>query len=587
MVSKVLGLFGSLLSGSKPWQISLAIAFGLVIGLTPLWSLHNVVLFVLAFIINLHFGTMLLSISIFFGISFALDPMFHSIGEAILTFGALEGLWTGLFNIELIRATRFYNTIVMGSLAVSLVAVVPLLLLGTKVIEKLRGLFQALGNIPVVKFFLSMEEDGDAPIFRWQGVLILLIVGGGTAFFTLVVMDPMLKMVLENTASDAVGAPVTVNSLATKIPSGIKIEKVQVTDKKNPSRNKIEADTLALSIRPWQLFEKKMIVEELRMEGIRWGAKREGEVGKKPGWGKINVNASMPDVGSFKFKSPQDILEIESLKSLVYLKTSIAKLRMIQAKWKKHIADLKSTYNTRKETLQSLKNKSQNLKTPQQVADFVIESNKFRKDVTDDINHINRLQNELKQDMKLVEEVSKGYQDLVNKDLEYLKKKYSTAGQGFDLAKLLFENALNERIQSLLNLYKGIDEYAKMMSKYMRPRASGRDVLLVKKVEYPPFLIEKGIISVFLYDTLLEGTLSDFSDADGQKIYGKPANLNIKGELKDGRFASFLLDMMWDRTQKDGKDYMDLEVKGLKMDDFKAFTSIAVNTFIFPIISPC
>ena len=61
------------------------------------------------------------------------------IGLALLTSGALEGLWTQLYNSTVWCFERFNNSIVMGSLVLSLAGFVPLYVLSNAVIRKYRA----------------------------------------------------------------------------------------------------------------------------------------------------------------------------------------------------------------------------------------------------------------------------------------------------------------------------------------------------------------------------------------------------------------------------------------------------------------
>jgi len=67
-----------------------------------------------------------------------LDPLFHRIGLAVLTAGALKGLWTALYNMTLFRLEKFNNSIVMGSLLFSVVLFVPLYLISNQIILRYR-----------------------------------------------------------------------------------------------------------------------------------------------------------------------------------------------------------------------------------------------------------------------------------------------------------------------------------------------------------------------------------------------------------------------------------------------------------------
>ena len=117
-------------SAASPNQIAAGFIMGMTIGLTPLWTLHNLILFILVIILNVNIATVLSSFIIFSGLAYLLDPLFHSLGYFILvdlTF--LKGLWTTLYNIPVIALSKYNNTVVMGSLVISLLLCLPVFFL--------------------------------------------------------------------------------------------------------------------------------------------------------------------------------------------------------------------------------------------------------------------------------------------------------------------------------------------------------------------------------------------------------------------------------------------------------------------------
>ncbi len=125
-------------SETDPYQISLALCLAMVAGFSPLMSLHNVVVFFLVFVLRVNLSTFLLSWALFSGLAYLLDPLFHVTGLAILTAGPLEGLWTALYNMPLFRIERFNNSVLMGSLLISLVLFLPLYLVTNRAIIRYR-----------------------------------------------------------------------------------------------------------------------------------------------------------------------------------------------------------------------------------------------------------------------------------------------------------------------------------------------------------------------------------------------------------------------------------------------------------------
>ena len=126
MLRMLANLLKVLNSETEPGQISLAFCFAMIAGFTPFWSLHNLIVLLLVLVIRVNLSAFLLGLAFFSGLAFLLDPLFHRIGLAVLTAGPLEGLWTSLYNSTLWRLERFNNSIVMGSLVVSLLLSVPL-----------------------------------------------------------------------------------------------------------------------------------------------------------------------------------------------------------------------------------------------------------------------------------------------------------------------------------------------------------------------------------------------------------------------------------------------------------------------------
>lgn len=135
MIAKLLKVLNS---ETEPAQISLALCFSMIMGFTPLYSLHNILAVLLVLILRVNLSAFILGWAFFSGLAYLLDPLFHQIGLVLLTLSALEGLWTSLYNITLFRLENFNNSIVMGSLFLSLVFFVPLYLILNLTIRKYR-----------------------------------------------------------------------------------------------------------------------------------------------------------------------------------------------------------------------------------------------------------------------------------------------------------------------------------------------------------------------------------------------------------------------------------------------------------------
>ena len=133
-------LIKALNSDGTPGQVGAGIALGAVFGLTPLMSLHNLVLFLLAMILNVSFPGVMLGWAAFLPVGFLLDPVFDAVGRLLLLgVPALVPFWTWCYNTPVIALTNFNNTIVLGSVVAWLVALVPLFFVARWLVARYRA----------------------------------------------------------------------------------------------------------------------------------------------------------------------------------------------------------------------------------------------------------------------------------------------------------------------------------------------------------------------------------------------------------------------------------------------------------------
>lgn len=163
MLRRIIKVLKALNSNEAPWQISLGVIFGALLGLTPLFSLHNLVVLFLALLINLNISMMIVSLAAFSLIAYALDPIFHQVGLALLTSPALELFWIQFFSCPVFLFANLNNTIVMGSLISSLAIAIPLFFLLNVLVVKYRHVYNAfIGKFPVLKFLKVLDVYGKA-----------------------------------------------------------------------------------------------------------------------------------------------------------------------------------------------------------------------------------------------------------------------------------------------------------------------------------------------------------------------------------------------------------------------------------------
>jgi uncharacterized protein (TIGR03546 family) len=112
---------------ASPQQIAGGMALGAIAGLTPLASLHNLVVLILVLMLRVNISSAILSLGVFSTLAYLLDPLFNKIGYLLLVrVEALKPLWTTFYNTPIVPWTRFNNTLTLGSLVFSLLLFWPL-----------------------------------------------------------------------------------------------------------------------------------------------------------------------------------------------------------------------------------------------------------------------------------------------------------------------------------------------------------------------------------------------------------------------------------------------------------------------------
>ncbi len=149
-------LFKAINSNASPMQIAWGAVLGMFLGLTPFWTLHQVLIIFLIIIINVNISMAIFSLLIFKGIAYLLDPLLHSVGYWLLVdLESLNTLWTSLYHAPIVPLTRFNNTLVLGAFTGSLILLEPVLLgVNIGVIQyraKLHDRIQKLKIVQVIK----------------------------------------------------------------------------------------------------------------------------------------------------------------------------------------------------------------------------------------------------------------------------------------------------------------------------------------------------------------------------------------------------------------------------------------------------
>jgi uncharacterized protein (TIGR03546 family) len=138
LLKQIFSFFRLLNSETGTNQLASGLALGLLIGFAPFFSIQTLLFFLVVFCFRVQMGAAFLSAFFFKFVAFLIDPLADQAGQVVLEAPMLRPLFVNLYNIPIFPMTRFNNSIVMGSLLISLILVVPAFFLFRRLVIKYR-----------------------------------------------------------------------------------------------------------------------------------------------------------------------------------------------------------------------------------------------------------------------------------------------------------------------------------------------------------------------------------------------------------------------------------------------------------------
>jgi uncharacterized protein (TIGR03545 family) len=110
---------------------------------------------------------------------------------------------------------------------------------------------------------------------RWKFVIPVVILTILIVGFNILFLDAFIRKAIISAGEMAFGAKVDVASVKTKFSNmSVAIAGITVANRQEPMKNMFEAGSVSFSMRPLPLLSKKLIIEEMAVDGIAWGTAR-------------------------------------------------------------------------------------------------------------------------------------------------------------------------------------------------------------------------------------------------------------------------------------------------------------------------
>ena len=185
-------------------------------------------------------------------------------------------------------------------------------------------------------------------MIRWKGLIAFVAVIALGIVLWLFFVDGFVERMIEKTGTWIVGAKVELDDADLSIfPLGLNLRRLQVTDPDKPMTNTVDIKRTVLSLDSLNLLRRKLIIERMAMEGVRFGTERKtsGALKRKPvddedelkEQGKEESRITLP---SFEVPDVNEILKREELQSLKLVESLRKEVQDQKQSWQKRLEGL-------------------------------------------------------------------------------------------------------------------------------------------------------------------------------------------------------------------------------------------------------
>ena len=387
---------------------------------------------------------------------------------------------------------------------------------------------------------------------RWKGLIAFAACVVVIALVWVLVVDAVVRRVIESAGTQAVGARVDLDAADLSLfPTGLTLTGLAVTNPDAPMENAVEIDRMAMDLDPGYLIRRKVIVNQLQVEGLAFNTPRKtsGEVPELARQRAARKGSQVADAskaavekvcGEFRMPSLEKpdvkaILAQESLASIALAQGLDEKLKAEQARWEKELERLadEKTLEAYRQRIDTLKGSGGSLGA---ILGAAGEVQQLQADIQQDLNLLKDAQLTFTTEYKNYQRQVRNLASAPQKDIRRLMDKHSLSPAGLaNLSQLIFGQRLCGWIQTAADWYAKIQPYV-----YQPPgtadgapeertplRGKGKNIRFAETPPMPDFLIRDLKIDAALDIGKLTGKAENITP--DQQILGRPTTFAFLG----------------------------------------------------------
>ncbi|MFY9397398.1 MAG: TIGR03545 family protein [Desulfomonilia bacterium] len=376
---------------------------------------------------------------------------------------------------------------------------------------------------------------------RWEGILAFIAVIGLAVIFWVALLDGYVRRGIERTVAFAVGAEVNVDEVDLMLsPLGFIVARIQVTNPEHPATNAVEIQRAAFTLDTVHLFLRKIIIDEMKLEGVALGTPRErpglvyrqraeevpGEGGRKLLWFTI------PDISREDIRRAIEAANLETLKSIQDLHRDADEKNRF---WQTRIDELPNKdridgYRERIEALRQARGRD--------IRGYLERGAQVRElysDINSDLGLLKDSYQRFQEDYRALGTQLGRMTGLPAQDAQRIARKFAPSPENIGSASaILFGEQVGAWVERSLKWHQRISpliertSLEKQQQERRPPRTEGIDVRFPEHAPMPDFLIRTAAASITTRGRALTGTISNITpDQDILKI---PLTFLFSGE---------------------------------------------------------
>ena len=429
-------------------------------------------------------------------------------------------------------------------------------------------------------------------VFRWKAIGPLILLFAIIGVLLLIFAEPVARDTTEEVSTEVLGTEVDVGKLDL-IPrqASVRLEALQVADPFEPRRNLVEAAQILVKLNPEALTEKKIVIEDFALHGMRFGTTRKTPARPVKGDGFAPQTLRAVRQWAKQFDVPiLQLTPIDTIKQLVLNPTQLGTVQAAQAL----LARTDSTKQALEQgfqavdvgrTVDSARALAARLKDadPKKLGlDGTRQAIQSVKQSLDDLDRarkqIDGLQKQVAQGVQLLGRGAQGLDEARKKDYAFARSLLKLPSfEAPEIGKAFFGKVSIDRVQQALY-------WAELARKYMPPgllpredpgpkrlRAAGTMVRFPKEHRYPQFLLQLGRLDFAVesegplkgaYQAMVRGVTTT------PALYGQPMTLSASRRAAGSVVAGIDVGAVIDHVTANTRDSVAARLAGVQLPAF-------------------